>query len=90
MQEAKCKISAYLSEEELEKFNKQMMARGDVTVSGYIREMLGFDPRELGRPKGSHKQEAPQAKATKAKPDAKEKKSRKSTPKRRVQLSFLD
>lgn len=51
MQELKCKISAYLSEQELEKFNYQVMARG-VTQSAYIREMLGFDVRPRGAPKG--------------------------------------
>jgi hypothetical protein len=89
VQEVKCKISAYLSKEELKKFNLSVLARG-VTQSAYIREMLGFDVRERGRPKGSRKQKAPQAKATRTKPIGQEKKSRKSASKRRVQLSFLD
>jgi hypothetical protein len=55
VQEARCKISAYLSEEELEKFHIQRRARGDITMSGYIREMLGFDVRERGAPTGPRK-----------------------------------
>ena len=91
MQEATCKISAYLSDEELEKFNKQMMARGRVTVSGYIREMLGFDPRGRGAPKGPRKKKAQPVKPVKSKRAGKEKGSRQSAAKAIMpQLPFLD
>ena len=90
MQELKYKISAYLSEEELKKFNVQVMARG-LTESMYIREMLGFDIRGRGAPKGPRKKKAQQAKAAKAKQAGKEKQSRQSSAKSRLsQLSLLD
>jgi hypothetical protein len=75
MQEVRCRISAYLSEEELEKFNYWVMARG-VTVSAYIREMLGFDVRGRGAPKGPRKKKAQPTKPVKSKRAGKEKESR--------------
>jgi hypothetical protein len=84
------KISAYLNKEELRQFNLFVKARG-VTQSGYIREMLGFDVRPRGAPKGPRKKKAPQAKTTKSKRAGKEKGSRQSTAKSRMpQLPFLD
>jgi hypothetical protein len=90
VQELKYKISAYLSEEELEKFNYRVMARG-VTTSAYIREMLSFDIRERGAPKGPRRKKEQQAKPVKSKRAAKEKGSRKSAAKLRMsQLPFQD
>ncbi len=89
MQELECKISAYLSKEELEKFNYQVLAHGG-TMSAYIRDMLGFDVRPRGASKGPRKKKEQQAKTVKSKRAGKEKRSRQSTPKPREQLSFLD
>jgi hypothetical protein len=64
MREAKCKISAYLTEEERRQFEHQVLARG-VTESAYIREMLGFDLRRRGAPKGPRQKKAAQPQAVK-------------------------
>jgi hypothetical protein len=90
VQELKYKISAYLSEEELRDFNRSVLARG-ATQSGYIREMLGFDVRPRGAPKGPRKKKTQQAKAVKSKRDGKENGSRKSAAKSRLPLlPFVD
>jgi hypothetical protein len=84
------KISAYLNEEELRQFKLFVKARG-VTESAYIREMLGFDVRLRGAPKGPRKKKERQAKPVKSKRVGKEKGSRQSTAKVRLpQLPFLD
>jgi hypothetical protein len=54
MKEAKCKVSAYLDEEEMKLFERQVAARG-VGQSAFIREMLGYDVRPRGAPKGKRK-----------------------------------
>ena len=90
MKEKLCKISAYLNKEELRQFNLWVLARG-VTQSAYIREMLGFDVRGRGAPKGPRKKKAAQAKAAKSKRAEKKKGSRQSAPKLRApQLPFPD
>jgi hypothetical protein len=84
------KISAYLNKEELRQFNLFKKARG-VTQSGYIREMLGFEVRPRGAPKGPRKKKAPQPKIAKAKParEVKEVKPRAAKP-GLSQLSLLE
>jgi hypothetical protein len=89
VKEPLCKISSYLNEEEFRDFNRSVLARG-VTQSGYIREMLGFEVKPRGAPKGPRKKKAEQAKPVKSNRAGKEKRSRQSTPKPREQLSFLD
>ena len=46
------KISSYLNAEELGKFKQMVRGRGSLTDSMFIREMLGFDVRPRGAPKG--------------------------------------
>jgi hypothetical protein len=85
MKEKLKKVSAYLNKEELRQFNLSVMARG-AGQSGYIREMLGFDVRPRGAPKGPRKQKVEQVKAAKARSAVKEKGSRKSKVNSRVPL----
>lgn len=54
MKDELCKVSAYLSPEEMKLFMRQVAARG-VGQSAFIREMLGFDVRPRGAPKGKRK-----------------------------------
>jgi hypothetical protein len=85
-----CKISAYLNQEEMRDFNRSVMARG-AGQSGYIREMLGFDVRQRGAPKGPRKKKTQQVKPVKSKRAAKEKGTRQSAVKSRMpQLPFMD
>lgn len=60
------KVSAYLNAEELREFNRSVLARA-AGKSGYIREMLGFEVRPRGAPKGPRKKKKPEAGATKKK-----------------------
>ena len=84
------KISAYLNEDELRQFKLFVKARG-VTESAYIREMLGFDVRPRGAPKGPRKKKERQAKPATSKRARKEKGGRQSTAKVRMpQLPFPD
>ena len=90
MKDGPYKISVYLNAEELRQFKLWVKARG-LTESMYIREMLGFDVRPRGAPKGPRKKKAEQVKAAKARPDVKEKGSRKSAVKSKAPLlPFLD
>lgn len=90
MEEKLHKVSAYLTKDELREFELFVKARG-ATQSGYIREMLGFDIRERGAPKGPRKQKAEHAKQVKSKRAGKEKESKQGTAKLSApQLPFLD
>jgi hypothetical protein len=80
MKEKLHKVSAYLNTEELRQFNLWVKARG-VTQSAYIREMLSFDIRERGAPKGPRQKKA-QAKRSRP---VRRKRSGKLS-----QISFLD
>jgi hypothetical protein len=85
-----CKISAYLNQEELRDFNRSVLAHGG-TMSAYIREMLGFDPRKRGAPKGPRQKKAPQPKTVKSKRAGKEKGRHQGAAKLRMpQLPFQD
>jgi hypothetical protein len=59
------KISAYLNKDELQNFMVWVRAR-DAGQSGYIREMLGFEVRPRGAPKGPRKKKEQQAKTVKS------------------------
>jgi len=88
------KISAYLNETELSEFNRSVMARG-AGQSAYIREMLGFEVRPRGAPKGPRKKKEPEAsppktRAAKTKVAVKKKAERKRPAAPREQLSLLD
>lgn len=50
-----CKIASYLNQEEMKKFKLMLAGRG-LTESMFIREMLGFDVRKRGAPKGKREQ----------------------------------
>lgn len=90
MREAKNRVSAYLTDEELRQFNLLKMARGRITESGFIREMLGFDVRRPGAPKGPRKKKVEQAQSAKPK-RAKKKTSRSSAVESRaLRLPFSD
>lgn len=84
-----CKISAYLNKEELEKFRLMVKAR-DLTESMFIREMLGFDLRGRGAPKGQ-REKTGKAKSARLKKaivgDAKSRSSKKAAGK---QPSFFE
>lgn len=90
MREAKNRVSAYLTDEELRQFNLQKMARGGVTESAYIREMLGFDVRRRGAPKGPRKKTAQKEKASKAKAVSRKKGRKSVTEARALPLPFPD
>jgi hypothetical protein len=88
------KVSAYLNAEELREFNRSVMARA-AGQSGFIREMLGFEIRPRGAPKGPRKKKPPEAgptkkRAAKTKAAVKKKAERKRPGAPREQLSFLD
>lgn len=83
------KISAYLDDAELKKFRLMIKARGDITESAFIREMLGFEVKQRGAPKGKRKQkikETTKKKSTKAKKVV----QKKARSEKLDQLSFLD
>jgi hypothetical protein len=85
-----CKIAAYLNQEELRKFRLMVKARG-LSESMFIREMLGFEIRPRGAPKGPRKNRAKQAKPAKRKQPVKKREHRVRTQSQRAsQLSFLD
>jgi hypothetical protein len=96
------KISSYLNAEELRVFKLGVKARG-LTESMYIREMLSFDVRPRGAPKGKREKisKVKSAKSTKpARGAAKSRSSKKAAGKKRddsavkkdtkEQLSFLE
>jgi hypothetical protein len=84
-----CKISAYLNKEELEKFRHMVKVR-DLTESMLIREMLGFDIRPRGAPKGPRqKKQTEKSVSTKAGRSSKLKKANKSQ-QGKSQLTFLE
>jgi hypothetical protein len=88
------KVSAYLNAEELREFNRSVIARG-AGQSAYVREMLGFEVRPRGAPKGPRKKKPPEAgptkkRAAKTKAAVKKKAERKRPGTPREQLSFLD
>lgn len=84
------KIAAYLDKEELKLFMAQVSARG-VGQSGFIREMLGFEVRPRGAPKGQRKKCKTEkfVSSTKASRVSKSKQVKKA-PEGKAQLSFLD
>jgi hypothetical protein len=86
-----CKISSYLDEEELRKFRLMVKARG-ITESMFIREMLGFDVRQRGAPKGPRPgKKAQAAKPRKSRPkDLKDKRRAAPNTARDTQLTLLD
>jgi negative regulator of replication initiation len=90
MREAKNRVSAYLTDEELRQFNLLKMARGHITESAFIREMLGFDVRPRGAPKGPRRKKAQKAQASKAKAVRKKKSRKKVTETRALLLPFPD
>ena len=69
-----CAAHGILTDVELRQFNLQKMARVPVTESAFIREMLGFDVRRPGAPKGPRKKKARSSQAVK--PRATKKKRR--------------
>jgi hypothetical protein len=85
------KISSYLDDEELHKFRQMVKARG-ITESMFIREMLGFDVRQRGAPKGHRrKKKAHSPKPVKSKRSARIDEQRPVTRHSgESQLSFLD
>jgi hypothetical protein len=90
MKEKLKKVSAYLTKEELRQFNLSVMARG-AGQSGYIREMLGFDIRPRGAPKGPRKKKSQKAKAVQAKTTGKKNIKQSSAARRgTLYLPFLD
>lgn len=85
-----CKIAAYLNQEELRKFRLMVKARG-LSESMFVREMLGFEIRPRGAPKGPRKNRAKQAKpAKKKRPAKKGERLARVQSQRASQLSFLD
>jgi hypothetical protein len=74
MKKAEHRVSAYLTDEELRQFDLQKTARGRITESAFIREMLGFDVRRPGAPKGPRQKKGKQTQSAKPK-RAKKKKS---------------
>lgn len=83
------KISAYLTDHEMEEFMRHVRMRG-AGQSGLIREMLGFAVRPRGAPKGPRKKKQTDKSQSAAKASKASKGQEKKSAQGKTQLSLLD